>query len=832
MPTRNVQPEGIPRKPEPDVFKRPVAWLLGRQLIASLKYILLYAAFKGKLDPRDWMKAEVIPAANSVAEVEQFWKSQPRNAASDEEFWFDYVSDTGDGQKAMYSVAFLCMSDFSVNAPQPGQAVSFLKDPAIVPSGNEMLLPRGTFLLIGGDTSYHISDYGTLAIRVQNPFWWAFSDLNGRVSVSDRPRPLFGIPGNHDYYDSLDGFNRQFRRPSTPDEIIPGKRPPLLMLPTFERQQEASYVALRLPFDWWFWGLDTEDGEIDFRQLEFFKDIQKQYSPKKLLVATPEPSIVFGKFAAANSKQSITFKELGLERPFIKKGEQLPKDKCRVDLAGDVHHYARHFGPTRTESSSNYTSVMAGGGGAFFHPSQTNVREVEQQVLYPSAQDSRNETAKQLFKIKNILRGGYVWLFGLIMAFLLSFSAYIPESSKEAVDNFRPFVRLGISPPVEKQAPKKRPATAEPVNQTFEPTAPDKSLRRLLSISIVVAVVMLAGALIYSTRLFRKEYDPTGEKERKKVTLAQRTTVWILAFLAFAILAFGIGGFHAFEFSLSPYSRSLIIFGSLMWAILAIILSVLYSGWLFEESYVENIKTWHYWPIWVLMFLSVAEFGPSVWFFGKHQSAYLSSDLVQLSILVGMGGGLIFFALGVGGRLQKGAGKLGFGLLGISHAVLQLLLPFLLIRKGHFIFAPIVAFVIVGVFQFIGTALAKLKSGWPLAVGWVALGVLLLGTPFVIRAVPLPQNRWFILVLCGWAGVIGAIMSCALFGWYLAVSLAFNGHNNEAGGAARIEGFKHFIRFRLNREGLTGYVIAIDNAGTNESELKPKLVDVFHICSY
>ena len=832
MPTRNVQPEGIPRKPEPDVFKRPVAWLLGRQLIASLKYILLYAAFKGKLDPRDWMKAEVIPAANSVAEVEQFWKSQPRNAASDEEFWFDYVSDTGDGQKAMYSVAFLCMSDFSVKAPQPGQAVSFLKDPAIVPSGNEMLLPRGTFLLIGGDTSYHISDYGTLAIRVQNPFWWAFSDLNGRVSVSDRPRPLFGIPGNHDYYDSLDGFNRQFRRPSTPDEIIPGKRPPLLMLPTFERQQEASYVALRLPFDWWFWGLDTEDGEIDFRQLEFFKDIQKQYSPKKLLVATPEPSIVFGKFAAANSNQSITFKELGLERPFIKNGEQLPKDKCRVDLAGDVHHYARHFGPTRTESSSNYTSVMAGGGGAFFHPSQTNVREVEQQVLYPSAQDSRNETAKQLFKIKNIFRGGYVWLFGLIMAFLLSFSAYIPESSKEVVDNFRPFVRLGISPPVEKQAPKKLPANVESVNQTFEPTAPDKSLRRLLSISIVVAVVMLAGALIYSTRLFRKEYDPTGEKERKKVTLAQRTTVWILAFLAFAILAFGIGGLHAFELLLSPYSRSLIIFGSLMWAILAIILSVLYSGWLFEESYVENVKTWHYWPIWVLIFLSVAEFGTSVWFFGKHQSAYLISDLVQLSILVGMGGGLIFFAVGVGGRLQKGAGKLGFGLLGISHAVLQLLLPFLLIRKGHFIFAPIVAFVIVGVFQFIGTALAKLKSGWPLAVGWVALGVLLLGTPFVIRAVPLPQNRWFILVLCGWAGVIGAIMSCALFGWYLAVSLAFNGHNNEAGGAARIEGFKHFIRFRLNREGLTGYVIAIDNAGTNESELKPKLVDVFHICSY
>jgi len=685
MPTPNVQPEGIPSKPEPDDFEQPVAWLLGRQLLASLKYILLYTAFKGKLDPRDWMNAEVIPAANSIAEVEQYWKAQPEDAASDEDFWFDYVSDTGDGQKAMYSVAFLCMSDLSVKIPQPGQAVSFVKDAAIVP-GDEMLLPRGTFLVIGGDTSYHISDYGTLAVRVQNPFWWAFNDLAGRSSVSGRARPLFGIPGNHDYYDSLDGFNRQFRRPSTPDKIIPGERAPLLMLPTFKRQQEASYVALRLPYDWWFWGLDTEDGEIDFRQLEFFNDIQKQYAPKKLLVATPEPSIVFGKFAARHASQSKTFEALGLERPFIKNGEQVPKDKCRVDLAGDVHHYSRYFGPTRTDSSSNYTSVMAGGGGAFFHPSQTNVREVEQQVLYPSAQDSRNETAKELFKIKNIVKGGYIWLFGLIMAFLLSFAAYIPESSKDSVDSFPPFVfsKLGISPPVETQVLEQPPAYVKPMHRyIWGPNAPKGLTHYLWAISIVVAVVMLLGVLLRSRKLFKKEYDPAGTKPRKRVTLAQRITVWTLAFLSFAILAFGIWGFHSFEPLLPRYSRSIIIFGSLIWAILAIVQGVLYSGWLFEECYFDNIKPHHYWPIWILTIMAVMELGTSIWFFGKHESAYLISDLVQLSILVGMGFGLIFLAVGVGGRLQKRAGKLGFVLLGVLHAVLQLLLPFLLIRKGH-----------------------------------------------------------------------------------------------------------------------------------------------------
>lgn len=48
-----------------------------------------------------------------------------------------------------------------------------------------------------------------------------------------------------------------------------------------------------------------------------------------------------------------------------------------------------------------------------------------------------------------------------------------------------------------------------------------------------------------------------------------------------------------------------------------------------------------------------------------------------------------------------------------------------------------------------------------------------------------------------------------------------------AGGAARIEGFKQFIRFRITREGLTGYVIAVDEAEGDEPD--PKIVDVFRV---
>ncbi len=807
----------IPPKPQPEDFERPVAWLLGRQLIASLKFILLFSAFKGKLDARDWMEAEVFPSEDSHPDINRFWKENDR-VGSEDEFWFDYIADSGDGQKAMYSIAYLCLSDLAAgsNEPQVNQFLDFVTDAETNPSEPKTLLPRGAFLFIGGDTSYHIADYATLATRVQNPFWWAFKDLPHIVGT--RCRLLFGIPGNHDYYDSLDGFNRQFRRPSTGDTIVAGERPPLLMLPTFERQQSASYVALRLPFDWWFWGLDTEEGEIDFRQLEFFKQLQEEHQPKKLIVATPEPTIAFGKRPKDDENQSKTFKALGLERPFLQTPEPLPENKCRLDLSGDVHHYARYRVPSSgSGNAQNYASVMAGGGGAFLHPSQTNVHEVKQERLYPSADLSREETANELFKIKNIISGGFVWLFGFLIAFGLFFTAHIAPSSKEAFDRFPPFVSLGIAPPIQA-------GTSSLAKDSFM-TSP-------WTITLLVALGAFAVALIYSVRLFKKEYDPAGMLPRKRVTLGQRTIVWTLVAVAFASLALGIWGFHVYETALSRYSHSFIIFVSLLCALLAIIESVLYSGWLFEESYVENIKTWHYWPIWALLILSLVALGASFWFFGKHEAAYLISDLVQLSIVILFGGGIVFLAVGVGGKLSRGIGKLGFLLLGVSHALLQLAVPFLLTRKGHLLWAPVAALVVVFVVQFVGQKLAKMKDGWALACAWVVLGAGLLALPFLLHASSLNiyDNRWLTLALCVYAGVIGAIMSCALFGWYLAVALAFNGHNNEAGGAARIEKFKHLIRFRLDRNGLTGYVIGLDEVGTEGKDLRPRLVDVFRVC--
>jgi hypothetical protein len=803
----NGLPQGMTPKPSPEDFEKPVAWLFGRQFIATFKYVLLYTAFKGKLDSRDWMHAEV---------REQSWKESDAN--SEKEFWFDYISDTGDGQKAMYSVAYLCLSDlYAGNNPQVGDELKFAPD-----ADRKTRLPRGAFLFVGGDTSYHISDYASIANRFQNPFWWAYNDLPANAKTENDRRLLFGIPANHDYYDALDGFNRQFRRPSTGEDRVPGRRDPLLMLPTFERTQEASYVALQLPFGWWFWGLDSEAGEIDFRQLEFFNDLRSKHDVSKLILATPEPTISFGKLRDANSNQSKTFAALGLERPFLKDGaEQLPSGKCRVDLSGDIHHYARYFGPkSGSGDSSNYTSVMAGGGGAFFHPSQTTVSEVEQKSLYPPADSSRNEIANQLFKFINIWNGGYVQLFGFLMAFSLFFTAYFPKTSREAVNSFPPFVWLGISPGV---------ASVAPANVW----APKPLTHYVWTTLIIVSLGLLAAALIKSIKLFRKQYDPSGSFRRTEVPLSRRLIVWALVAASFVALAVGLQNFR-FESFLHPYFHSGIVFAALIWAVIAVVNSVIYSGWLFEESYRTNIQAWHYWPIWALLILAAVELGAAFWFYGRHPASYLISDLVQLMVVFGVFAGFAYFAVVTGGHLYSGFASVGFLLLGIVHAFLQLLIPFLLVRKGHLIWAPLAALVIVVAFQFIGARLAKLKSGLPLAIGWVLFAAALLIIPFVLpspSSINVPDGFWPTLFLCLYAGAIGAMMSCVLFGSYLGVALGFNGHNNEAGGAARIEGFKQLIRFRLTPEGLTGYVIGIDEVKTRGADLNPRIVDIFRICA-
>src|SRR5215469_16415914 len=135
----------LPKKPSQESdFEKPVAWLLGRNLIASLKGVVLLAMFGKKLDPRDWMRPNVFSVKGAIEQriVES------RDRADDPgsgEFWFDFIADTGDGQLPVYSVAYLCLSDLWASCKQPGHGDAI----AIGEQSSGYKLARGSFLLVG-----------------------------------------------------------------------------------------------------------------------------------------------------------------------------------------------------------------------------------------------------------------------------------------------------------------------------------------------------------------------------------------------------------------------------------------------------------------------------------------------------------------------------------------------------------------------------------------------------------------------------------------------------------------------------------------------------------
>ncbi len=941
--------------PKPDnvnvEFKKPVSWLVGRDLIAGLKWIALYTAFKGKLDPRDWMKPQVFrykePATalnfwRKRSEREWRWKikndkfwQQYEAAHPDfwkagegtetEEFWFDYIADSGDGQMATYNVAYMCLSDMWADGSLKTAANPSL--PAVAADAEvrlEMtnkyntLLPRGQFLFVGGDTAYHIADYSTLSERFQHPFRWAFTSLRkflqdqnrlretpdkeGHIPLKDAagkilrtdsepPRPIFAVPGNHDYYDVIDGFNRQFRRPATPEHGRKLARPQL-SLPGFERYQDASYIALHLPFNWWFLGLDTEISELDLRQQVFFFNIKNRQTgqlPDKLIIATPEPTTVFRQCKPEDDKTLQAFKQLGVARQFLECAppEVTPPLKCRLDLSGDVHHYARYYGPNTKQLTNsrlhadNYASVVAGGGGAFHHPTTTRAdKGIEEQVLYPPPDVSRDAVAPRVFDLRNIWHGGYVWLFGMIITAIIYFAATIPPSSKEAVDwlfaalHRLPFVPEDTLPWFRKPA---RVALFEPINYWLS------TLLLLASFAPLLWAIMRLDRFVKQLILVPVVW---GEKESPPVDVKQLPIryhdlipigVALLATLALYIL--GIWKYVIDARELHPFSCSLIVLYHLALAVGIAVLCVQNSEWLTHRvKFIMGTK-YDYIPMSIALSLAalIGLFG--VWMFGYHAAAYVLSDIIFSLVVLGLLVALVAVAVTVAGKLQNTPGRILMAVLGLWHAVLHLAVPLLLVRLGDWraiLLTLVVVFIFSGVappftrisVPGIGVFLMRWKSPiarWLLTLAWIVYGgvILLLPVWFHERAQVrisdgggsyfyssfLPQawvdaiagfyaargieGIWtavtLMLISLAVAIALAFLLSMAWLSWYFAVSLGFNAHNNEVGGAARIEEYKHMVRIRLRKNDLTAFVIAIDDPEVEGRNLKPKLIDVFQL---
>jgi Calcineurin-like phosphoesterase len=361
----------------------PVAirWFGMTALVGHLKHLVAVAAASNDLDSRDWMRPE--EAASLLNRVGQVLGASTSGGSLTErlgrEVWIDFVADTGDDYDVSLAVARMIFAEYAFSGDEPRH------------------LPRGDLLVFGGDVAYPDSSVGEIQRRLLHPWNTALHD----TVEEGRSRVLLGIPGNHDWYDGLDGFGRLFRRnplgnldePATGngssikasgdsysgraegtlqrllhvDELSESlhlieevaesvaafllqstvKRAGRLTLEGYTAVQEASYWAMALAPGLDLWGVDRQLRTADFRQRVFFAQRRDEAQPHKLIFVAPDPALAYDEPNEPGAKL--------LEACHF----SLDSDKL-LYLTGDAHHYER-----LTVGRSMH--VISGGGGAFVH---------------------------------------------------------------------------------------------------------------------------------------------------------------------------------------------------------------------------------------------------------------------------------------------------------------------------------------------------------------------------------------------------------------------------------------------------------------------------------
>jgi hypothetical protein len=232
----------------------------------------------------------------------------------------------------------------------------------------DAVAPGTDFMLICSDVIYPAGG----ALEYAYKFCWPYRHY---------PRPIYALPGNHDWYDGLRGFmayfcgqtsapprlrrslfsraglrDRLWLEESEPDDVV--KRQFLQTL-----RQESSQQAL-LPGPYYristgrldLIAIDTGiDGTIDAAQGDWLRQISRGAKPKVLL--TGKPIYVNGRHHPC----LIDRGRQGTVDDIIRN----PAHRYVAAIGGDVHNYQRY--PIQI-GSRTIQYLVSGGGGAYMHP--------------------------------------------------------------------------------------------------------------------------------------------------------------------------------------------------------------------------------------------------------------------------------------------------------------------------------------------------------------------------------------------------------------------------------------------------------------------------------
>ncbi|MBO0875916.1 MAG: metallophosphoesterase, partial [Pseudonocardia sp.] len=285
----------------------PVRWLAPAMLVRTGAQVAVSELFGTFTDRRELQSIEPADPLDLS------------DAAPGEEFWFDYVADIGDGFDATTTVASQLAADELELGPGDG--------------GRAYRTKAGELLVMGGDECYPVASRANYTDRMVGPY-------RMMLPWTERPRWLVALPGNHDWYDGLTSFLKQFCQ----RRWIGG----------WKTAQTRSYFAVKLPGGWWLWGIDIQLGDdIDEAQLDYFRAVAERVDPDDaIILCWAMPSWVESGPENPEGYAPLEY----FERTVIPNRAML-----RVSLSGDYHHYSRYQG----EDEAAEQKITAGGGGAF-----------------------------------------------------------------------------------------------------------------------------------------------------------------------------------------------------------------------------------------------------------------------------------------------------------------------------------------------------------------------------------------------------------------------------------------------------------------------------------
>ncbi|CAN4115090.1 unnamed protein product [Withania somnifera] len=330
--------------------------------------------------------------------------------SEEDDIWFDFMADTGDGGNSSYTVARL------------------LAQPSIHVQNNDSMLklPRGRLLLIGGDLAYPNPSSFTYEKRLFRPFEYALQPpiwyKEDHIAVNKPELPYgvtelrkydgpqcFVIPGNHDWFDGLQTFMRYICHKS--------------WLGGWFMPQKKSYFALQLPKGWWIFGLDLAlHSDIDIYQFKFFSELirDKVGENDSVIIMTHEPNWLLDWYFDQVTGKNILY----LIRDHL-------NGRCRLRIAGDVHHYMRHkFVELKSDKPVYVQHLLVNGcGGAFLHPTHVfkNFNKFYETTYecknpYPTFEDSNRIALGNILKFRK--KNWQFDFIGGIIYFVLAFSMF------------------------------------------------------------------------------------------------------------------------------------------------------------------------------------------------------------------------------------------------------------------------------------------------------------------------------------------------------------------------------------------------------------------------